>query len=66
MTLTLVITTGLKWSITTGIFGGLFVRLADIEGFKERYPFKCLALALSGLVLCIASVWLFLEWLWSI
>jgi hypothetical protein len=64
MTVTLVITVGLKWSITLMIFGSLLVQLADI--FKEKRIFTALIASLSGVALLLASLWLFLEWLWSI
>ena len=64
MTVTLIITTGLKWSITLSIFGSILVKVADV--FKEQKPLTCLAAAITGLGLCVASIWLFLVWLWSI
>lgn len=64
MTVTIFITTGLKWSITTGIFGSVCAQVAD--SFKETKPFTCMAMAFIGLILITISIWTFLDWLWSI
>lgn len=64
MTVTLVITTGLKWSITLGIVGGLLIQVAN--AFKDHRPFACFVSALTGLGMLLTSMWLFLVWVWGL
>lgn len=64
MTVTIFFTVGLKWSMTTAIFGSLLGHLAGL--FTDRRPFTALAIAACGAALSLVSIATFLYWLWSI